>query len=80
METVRETLGDALKNHMTNVVVKAAKPDGDTMVYFDDFLGDGDISPENKTEVSEPNNTVWQSSFDLMLLVDSFSITPELVL
>jgi hypothetical protein len=50
MEEVRQTLGTALQGHMTDVVVKAAQHEGADMVYFDDFLGNGDIGPDNKTK------------------------------
>jgi hypothetical protein len=50
MEEVRQTLGTVLQGHMTDVVVKAAQSEGADMVYFDDFLGNGDIGPDNKTK------------------------------
>ena len=52
MRTVMEGLGTALKGNMTTHVISQTKMEGADMIYFDDFLGDGDIDNNGKPVVS----------------------------
>ncbi|KAK3602723.1 hypothetical protein CHS0354_017166 [Potamilus streckersoni] len=49
MDFVRDSLGEVLKGTMTEAVLNASIPNGDSQVYFDDFVGDGDLDSNNKT-------------------------------
>ncbi|KAL5014185.1 hypothetical protein ScPMuIL_008455 [Solemya velum] len=51
METVRLLFGGALRGHAYEVIVNKSITDGNDKVYFDDFIGDGDKSWTNKTEI-----------------------------
>ncbi|XP_041377849.1 uncharacterized protein LOC121390166 isoform X2 [Gigantopelta aegis] len=46
---VMSILAPVLKGKVTHVILDQAKPLGDDMVFFDDFLGDGDYTRDNKT-------------------------------
>lgn len=48
---MRQNFGNVLRNHVTNVVISLAHSEGTSMLYFDDFLGDGDVTSEGKAEV-----------------------------
>ncbi|XP_033764341.1 LOW QUALITY PROTEIN: uncharacterized protein LOC117345375 [Pecten maximus] len=48
MKTAMDILGSALKNNATTIMLKEAVPMGTDMVYYDDFLGDGDTDAEGK--------------------------------
>ena len=52
MKTVMEGLGNVLKGNMTDHVISEAKMEGTDMIYFDDFLGDGDIDNKGNKVVS----------------------------
>lgn len=52
MRTVMEGLGSALKGNMTQHVISQSKMEGNDMIYYDDFLGDGDIDNNKKHVVS----------------------------
>ena len=52
METVYSTLRPALEGPMTQAVTSKARTLGQDMVYWDDFLGDGDVDEHNHTVVS----------------------------
>lgn len=52
MRRVWKILGEALFGKMTSRLLTSYNTDDDGLVYFDDFLGDGDISLFNKTIVS----------------------------
>ena len=43
-----DTLGEALHTTMTDTVIKQAQHEGQDMVYYDDFLGDGDTDAQGK--------------------------------
>ena len=43
MNTVMTTLQEVLRGTMTERVVNEAKTNGTSMVYYDDWLGNGDI-------------------------------------
>ena len=52
LETVRQVLDTVLHDHMTSVVLNASKKDQtDDLLYFDDFLGDGDLDLFNRSKV-----------------------------
>ncbi|KAK3602721.1 hypothetical protein CHS0354_017164 [Potamilus streckersoni] len=53
MTTVHDYLGESLKTEMTTAIYNSAVYDGDNMIYFDDFLGDGDLDVDNNTVVSD---------------------------
>ncbi|CAL1548972.1 unnamed protein product, partial [Lymnaea stagnalis] len=48
METVHYLLKDVAENEMTRFILSKAKHEGTDRVYFDDFLGDDDVTDENK--------------------------------
>ena len=52
MLEVYKSLKPALEKSMTLDVTKKAKAMGQDMLYFDDFLGDGDVDKHNKTLVA----------------------------
>ena len=52
MKTVMEGLGNVLKGNMTDHVISEAKMEGTDMIYFDDFLGDGDVDNKGNKVVS----------------------------
>ncbi|KAK7104725.1 hypothetical protein V1264_019392 [Littorina saxatilis] len=51
MQVVYKTLQPALEKNMTSEVISKAKAMGQDMLYFDDFLGDGDVDAKNNTVV-----------------------------
>lgn len=51
MKTVMEGLGQTLKGNMTNHVISESQMEGLDMIYFDDFLGNGDVDNQNKSVV-----------------------------
>jgi len=51
MQEVYNSLKPALQNTMTSDILKKAKRQGDSMLFFDDFLGDEDVNRKNHTEV-----------------------------
>ena len=52
MREVHRILKPALEGTMTSDVMKKAKAMGPDMLYFDDFLGDGDVDEHNRTLVT----------------------------
>ncbi|XP_060072158.1 uncharacterized protein LOC132552031 [Ylistrum balloti] len=48
MKAAMDILGDVLRNNATTIMLKEAIPQGTDMVYYDDFLGDGDTDAEGK--------------------------------
>lgn len=46
-------LDSALHNHMTQAVLNQSNIDEDGSVYFDDFVGNGDLDANNNTIVSK---------------------------
>jgi hypothetical protein len=68
MKTVMEGLGNVLKGNMTDHVISEAKMEGTDMIYFDDFLGDGDVDNKGNKVVSfflglwclTPHSTILQ--------------------
>jgi hypothetical protein len=48
METVYSLLLEVMENHMTDDILGMAKQDGAGRVYFDDFLGDGDVKEDGE--------------------------------
>ena len=52
LETVRTILDEALHDQMTSAVLSATKTDqSNETVYYDDFVGDGDLDIFNRTKV-----------------------------
>ncbi|CAL1548907.1 unnamed protein product, partial [Lymnaea stagnalis] len=51
MEPVYTLLKEAAEHEMTNSIVSKAKSEQTEEVYFDDFLGDGDVTHANKSLV-----------------------------
>ena len=52
MDTVKTILDEALHDHMTSAVLSATKTEpSDETVYYDDFVGDGDLDLFNHTKV-----------------------------
>lgn len=56
MKQVYGILGEALCGQMTSSLLLSYKTDEEGSAFYDDFLGDGDISPLNKTIVCKDNN------------------------
>lgn len=52
MKDVETRLDTVLHKDMTSSVLNQSKTDQDGSVYFDDFVGDGDLDSQNKTLVS----------------------------
>ena len=53
LESVRQVLDAVLHDHMTSAVLNTSKKDeADDLLYFDDFLGDGDRDIFNRSKVS----------------------------
>ncbi|CAL1546336.1 unnamed protein product [Lymnaea stagnalis] len=48
METVYYLLKDVAENEMTHFILSKFKHEGTDRVYFDDFLGEDDVTDENK--------------------------------
>ena len=48
MDTVYQTLKTATNGAMTTYILSQAKPAEEGTFYYDDFLGDGDISLDGK--------------------------------
>nr|KAG5710699.1 hypothetical protein BaRGS_035101 [Batillaria attramentaria] len=51
MQEVFPILKSALEKNMTKDIMEKAKAEGQDMLYFDDFLGDGDVDKHNQTLV-----------------------------
>lgn len=49
METVYLILKEAVEGAMTESIILKAKYKGSDQIYYDDFLGNGDLTPDNKT-------------------------------
>jgi len=49
MEEVYQMLKQAVEGEMTRYILFKGEYDGLGHIYYDDFLGDGDLTPENKT-------------------------------
>lgn len=56
MKQVYGILGEALCGPMTSSLLQSYKTDEEGSAFYDDFLGDGDMSSLNKTIVCEDNN------------------------
>ena len=57
LEQVQKILDAVLHGPMTTAVLNAAQRDAtEDTIYFDDFLGDGDLDLANKTKVS---SCIW---------------------
>ena len=53
LEQVQKILDTVLHGAMTTAVLNATQRDAtENTIYFDDFLGDGDLDLTNKTKVS----------------------------
>lgn len=55
MQDVLPVLRSTLETSMTRDVMSKAKEEGEDMLYFDDFLGDGDVDKDNNTVVCVPS-------------------------
>ncbi|XP_035824372.1 uncharacterized protein LOC101854700 [Aplysia californica] len=51
METVYQILKSAVEGEMTKYILSKGKKDEQGGIYYDDFLGDGDLTHDNKTLV-----------------------------
>ncbi|XP_060587318.1 uncharacterized protein LOC132742840 [Ruditapes philippinarum] len=51
LKQVKEKLDVSLHVHMTSAVLNQSKTDSDGSMYFDDFVGDGDLDLKNNTIV-----------------------------
>ncbi|WAR15542.1 hypothetical protein MAR_005647 [Mya arenaria] len=51
LNDVKELLSEVLHDHMTSDLLNQAKNDSKGHVYYDDFVGDGDLDANNKTVV-----------------------------
>lgn len=56
MKQVHGILGEALSGQMTSSLLQSYKTDEEGSAFYDDFLGNGDISALNKTIVCKENN------------------------
>lgn len=56
MKQVHGILGEALCGQMTSSLLQSYKTDEEGFAFYDDFLGNGDMSSLNKTIVCKENN------------------------
>lgn len=56
MKQVHGILGEALCGQMTSSLLQSYKTDEEGSAFYDDFLGDGDMSSLNKTIVCKEIN------------------------
>lgn len=56
MKQVYGILGEALCGPMTSSLLQSYKTDEEGSAFYDDFLGDGDMSSLNETIVCKYNN------------------------
>lgn len=61
LKAVEERLDTALHHDMTSAVLNQSKADGEGHVYWDDFVGDGDLDSDNKTLVTIVHFDMWLS-------------------
>ncbi|CAG2252670.1 unnamed protein product [Mytilus edulis] len=73
MRTVMEGLGSALKGNMTQHVISQSKMEGSDMIYYDDFLGDGDID-NNKKPVEFGEDRLWTTSMAINALITTWTV------
>ncbi|VDI64192.1 Hypothetical predicted protein, partial [Mytilus galloprovincialis] len=73
MRTVMEGLGSALKGNMTQHVISQSKMEGNDMIYYDDFLGDGDID-NNKKHVEFGEDRLWTTSMAINALITTWTV------
>ncbi|XP_076087214.1 uncharacterized protein LOC143057729 isoform X1 [Mytilus galloprovincialis] len=73
MRTVMEGLGSALKGNMTQHVISQSKMEGNDMIYYDDFLGDGDID-NNKNHVEFGEDRLWTTSMAINALITTWTV------
>lgn len=56
MKQVHGIFGEALCGQMTSSLLQSYKTDEEGFAFYDDFLGNGDMSSLNKTIVCKENN------------------------
>ena len=74
LETVRKLLDNVLHNHMTNAVLNATKRDRtDETMYYDDFLGDGDLDKQNNTK-KRGEDRLFTTAMSINALVSTWTV------
>lgn len=72
MKQVHGILGEALCGQMTSSLLQSYKTDEEGFAFYDDFLGNGDISSLNKTIVCKENMYLHISAIEFLQLADVF--------
>lgn len=72
MKQVHGILGEALCGQMTSSLLQSYKTDEEGFAFYDDFLGNGDISSLNKTIVCKENNLDSLGSMYLHISANEF--------
>lgn len=70
MKQVHGILGEALCGQMTSSLLQSYKTDEEGFAFYDDFLGNGDISSLNKTIVCKENMYLHISANEFLQLAD----------
>ncbi|KAL3861277.1 hypothetical protein ACJMK2_007320 [Sinanodonta woodiana] len=76
MKRVEDYLGESLKTNMTATILNAVISDGNTMIYFDDFLGDGDLDANNKT-VKYAEDRLYTTAMAVNALITTWTVYDE---
>lgn len=72
MKQVHGILGEALCGQMTSSLLQSYKTDEEGFAFYDDFLGNGDMSSLNKTIVCKENNLDSLGSMYLHISANEF--------
>lgn len=72
MKQVHGILGEALCGQMTSSLLQSYKTDEEGFAFYDDFLGNGDISSLNKTIVCKENMYLYISANEFLQLADVY--------
>ncbi|XP_041377993.1 uncharacterized protein LOC121390277 [Gigantopelta aegis] len=70
---VMSILAPVLKGKATHVILDQAKPLGDDMVFFDDFLGDGDYTRDNKT-IIRAEDRIFTTAMAVNCLIRTWTV------
>lgn len=65
MQEVYPLLKAALETSMTQDVIAKAQQEGEEMIFFDDFLGDGDVDSHNRSVVRTARHLPSCMCFDI---------------
>ncbi|XP_041377659.1 uncharacterized protein LOC121390025 [Gigantopelta aegis] len=74
---VMSILAPVLKGKATHVILDQAKPLGDDMVFFDDFLGDGDCTRDNKTLI-RAEDRIFTTAMAVNCLIRTWTVFDDM--